>query len=207
MDPYQFKQLVAEIWELYGYETTVKKGSGDRGIDIEASKSIPYTQHDLIQAKRYSKSNIIGSDQIRNYSTLYTQEPHADIVVLVSTGYFTSEAERLADDLSVKIIDGDELVAIIEQHSHNLKTLAKSTADIQENESKSSSVENQKPDPIDVNKGDIAWTRSDQNKAEVIKERQGSGDYIILVHKEEVKTKRTVKKHEITKSIDGLRRE
>ena len=205
MDPYQFEQLVAEIWQLYGYKTTVTKGSGDRGIDIEASKSVPYIQHDLIQVKRHSKDNTIGSDQIRNYSTLYNQEPHADIVVLITTGYFTSEAKRLADDLNVKTIDGDEIAGIIEEHSHNLKTLPKSTKKDQDRKSTNESTEDQIPDPVTVNKGDIVWTRSDQNKAEVIKVRESSDDYIVIVHKDEIKTKRTVKKHEIAKNEHEVR--
>jgi len=205
MDPYQFEQLVSEIWELYDYETTVKKGSGDRGIDIEASKNAPYSQYDLIQTKRYSENNTIGSSQIRNYSTLYNQVPKADIVILVTTGYFTSEAERLADDLNVKIVDGDEISKIIGKHSHKLNHLPKNTKNTQKGDlANNSSEENQKPDPVDVNKGDVVWTRSDQNKAEIVKVRESSGDYIILVDKGEYKTKRTVKKHEIAKNKRDL---
>jgi len=205
MDPYNFEKLVAEVWELYGYETTVKKGSGDRGIDIRASKNTPYNQLDLIQAKRYSKDNTVGSDQIRSYSTLYNQVPEVDIVVLVTTGYFTSEAERLANDLSVKTIDGDKICELIHDNTHKLKHLPKNSEKPQQSKlAENDVVDNQQPEPVDVNKGDIVWTRSDQNKAEVLKVRDGSNDYIVLVDKGEFKTKRTVKKDEIAKRRQDL---
>lgn len=205
MDPYQFEQLVAEIWELSGYETTVKKGSGDRGIDIGASKNTPYDQYDLIQTKRYSENNTIGSGQVRSYSTLYNQVPEADVVVLVTTGYFTSEAERLAADLNVKIIDGDGIAELIEKHSHNLKNLPRSSEKKQKSElTEKSGGSDEKPDPVNVDKGDTVWTRSDQNKAEVIKVRDSSEDYVVLVDRGEFKTKRAVSKHEIAKDKQDL---
>jgi hypothetical protein len=113
MDPYEFEELVAALWAHYGYETQVRKGSGDRGIDIEATKRIPYQQKDLIQAKRYADDNTIGSQTIREYATLKRQDPDADIVVLVTTSGFTSQAARLAQDLGVKTVDGETLSGLI----------------------------------------------------------------------------------------------
>lgn len=112
MDPYEFEELVAKIWELQGYETTVRKGSGDKGIDIEATKQMPICEKVLIQAKRYAEGNKIGSGQVRKYATLYQQVPDADTVVLVTTGEFTSQAEELALDLDVKAIDGEDFAEL-----------------------------------------------------------------------------------------------
>ena len=120
MDPYEFEELVAEIWKLQGYQTLVRKGSGDRGIDIEAKKQEPFTQKILIQAKCYAQENKIGSNDIRKYSTLYQQVSDADSVVIVSTSQFTSEAECLAKDLKVKLIGGDALAGLVEEHIHTL---------------------------------------------------------------------------------------
>lgn len=113
MDPYEFEELVAEIWELQGYQTTVRKGSGDRGIDVEATKQTPAPQKVLIQAKRYADSNKIGVNEVRNYATLYQQVPDADTIVVVTTSSFTSEAERLADDLNVKLVAGDQISQLV----------------------------------------------------------------------------------------------
>jgi len=112
-DPYTFERVVARIWELQGYETTVSSGSRDRGIDIVAQTDIPVQQKMLIQAKRFADGNKIGSQTVRSYATLHQQEPNADAVIIVTTSGFTAEAKRLASDLHVKTVDGDALQELI----------------------------------------------------------------------------------------------
>lgn len=131
MDPYEFEELVAAVWAHEGYETTVTQGSSDRGVDIEAINRGPYEQKDLIQAKRYSSGNAVGSEQVRRYATLYSQDPDADIVVIVTTSGFTDEAETLATDLNVKTIDGDQLSELIfdaQERFHPYLTVARDDA-------------------------------------------------------------------------------
>lgn len=65
MDEYEFEYLVAEVWERRGWETTVTTGSTDRGIDVIAQKSSPFSQKHLIQAKRYSEGSKIGGPDIQ----------------------------------------------------------------------------------------------------------------------------------------------
>lgn len=38
MDPYEFEELVADIWEYQGWETTVTTSSNDMGIDVIEKK-------------------------------------------------------------------------------------------------------------------------------------------------------------------------
>lgn len=114
MDPYEFEKLVAKIWDLQGYQTTVSKGSGDRAIDVEASKETPVPQKVLIQAKRYSEGNKVGADKVRKYATLYQQVPDADTVVIVTTSRFTREASQIAQEQNVKAINIDSLVELLE---------------------------------------------------------------------------------------------
>lgn len=116
MDPYDFEKLTAKVWESYGYETTVRRQSGDRGIDVEAIRQRPFQQKELIQVKRYNPENSVGAVEVRNYATLYQQDPAADLVVIVTSSQFTSEAERLACDLEVKTVDGSTFVEAI-RHS------------------------------------------------------------------------------------------
>jgi hypothetical protein len=134
MDPYEFEELVAKIWELQGYRTTVRKGSGDRGIDIEATKKSPFFEKILIQAKRYSGKNKVGSEDVQKYATLYQQVPDADIVVIVTTGAVTSEAQSLAQDLSVKVVDGDSLAGIIIENQSSLSTKHKPSKSSESNQ-------------------------------------------------------------------------
>ena len=109
MDPYELEELVAKLWDAKGYRTTVRKGSGDRGVDVIAEKSDPFNRKQLIQVKRYSDSNSIGSQAVRIYATLYEQNPDSDIVAIVTTGGFTTQAVELASDLKVRIMNGDNL--------------------------------------------------------------------------------------------------
>lgn len=123
MNSSDFEELVAEVWESEGYDTTVTKGSGDRGIDVEATRELPVSQLILIQAKRYTEGNKLGSDDVRTYATLYQQEPDADSVVIVTSGSITSEAKSLADDLNVKLLDGDSLAKIVAKSQTDLFSL------------------------------------------------------------------------------------
>lgn len=113
INEYEFEQLVSEVWEQQGWQTTVTSGSNDRGIDVIAKKSNPFTQKHLIQAKRYSEGNRIGSPDIQQYSSLRAQENDVDAIIVITTSSFSSQAEQAAEDLNVKLISGEELCEII----------------------------------------------------------------------------------------------
>jgi restriction endonuclease Mrr len=128
-DPYDFEEFVAGLWEANGYTTHVRKGSGDRGIDIEAMKG---DKKELIQVKLYSPGNRIGSRDVRRYATLYQQVPEADDVVIVTSSSFTSEAEKLAEDLDILLIDGQTLGSMFAQSdydSYNVSVNRRSTTE------------------------------------------------------------------------------
>ncbi|MYL16745.1 restriction endonuclease [Halorubrum terrestre] len=128
-DPYDFEEFVAGLWEANGYTTHVRKGSGDRGIDIEATRG---DNKELIQVKLYSPGNKIGSSDVREYATLYQQVPEADDVIIVTSSSFTSEAQRLADDLGVLLVDGQMLGSMFSQSdldSYDVSVKRRSTVD------------------------------------------------------------------------------
>lgn len=116
MDEYEFEELVADLWEQRGWNTTVTSGSGDRGIDVIAEKNDPFHQKHLIQAKRYDPDNRIGSPDVQQYSSLRQQEDNVDAVVIVTTSSFTRQAKQTAADLNVKLISGTDLVTQIREH-------------------------------------------------------------------------------------------
>lgn len=113
VDPYEFEQFVANLWEEYGFSTEVTSGSQDRGIDIKAEKESPFKQRVLIQAKAYSKENKVDSSDIDRYQILYRQEENVDKVVIISTGTFTRQAKQKAQELDVEAIDRDDLIGLI----------------------------------------------------------------------------------------------
>lgn len=115
ISPGDFEHLVADIWAAKGFDTSVRSISGDRGVDVEAVNQVGYKE--IIQAKRYSAGNKVGSNLVRKYATLYQQIPDANKVVIVTTSEFTLEAERLASDLEVKIIDKYGLADMVNEYN------------------------------------------------------------------------------------------
>lgn len=122
INPSNFREVVASVWESRGYETTLRDRNSDNRIDVEAQQE---DKKVVIQVKRYSDNNTIGSKQIREYAKLY-QQTGADDVVLVTSGYFTDQARELAEDLAVSTINGDELARIID--SENIHDIEQITA-------------------------------------------------------------------------------
>lgn len=114
LDDYDFEHLIADLWADQGWETRVLQASNDRGIDVEARRADPFEQKHLIQAKRYSAGNNVGSKEAQQYASLRHQEENVDAAVIVTTSGFTRQAEDVAADLNLKLIDGDDLVQIIQ---------------------------------------------------------------------------------------------
>jgi hypothetical protein len=120
LTPSDFEVLVGEVWEELGYTTFVTPKSNDKGIDVVASKEDPFRRRQLIQVKRFTQGNKIGSKTIREYRTLYDQEPDVDSVIIITSNDFTPQAKELADDLDVKTLDGFELGVLIQQEAQNI---------------------------------------------------------------------------------------
>ncbi|WP_323190445.1 restriction endonuclease [Halostella sp. PRR32] len=114
MDEYEFEHFVADLWREMGWKTEVSQASVDAGIDVIATKDTPYHQKKVIQAKRYADSTTVGGPDIQQYASLKQQVQNADSVVIVTTSSFTNSAESRADDLNVKLVDGDDLVGMVE---------------------------------------------------------------------------------------------
>lgn len=115
MDEYDFEHLVAEIWDDMGWRTSVTTASVDRGIDVIAERDSPFSEKEVIQAKRYKSDNPVSSSQIQQYAGLYAQEDSVDAVIVVTTGRFTSNAEEIAVDSNVKLVDGEDLCNMIKK--------------------------------------------------------------------------------------------
>lgn len=109
MNEYEFEYLVADLWELDGWDTTVSQASNDDGVDVTATKDTPFDRKELIQAKRYSDGTSVGGPDIQQYASLRHQKSGVDSVAVVTTSSFTASAERMAKKLNVKLVDGDGL--------------------------------------------------------------------------------------------------
>lgn len=116
IDPYEFEDFVAELWEAEGWQTSVSQGSNDKGVDVVAEKTGTIDQKLVIQAKRYSDGNKVGRPKIQQYHSLKEQDTDADAAVVVTTSEFTDKARLWAYDHNVKLVDGDDLVEMVRKH-------------------------------------------------------------------------------------------
>ncbi|WP_089788850.1 restriction endonuclease [Natronobacterium haloterrestre] len=116
MDAYDFEHFIGDLWERMGWKTEVSTAAADKGVDVVAQKSTPYEQTLLIQAKRYGPNTTVGSPEVQQYASLRHQYHGVDKVLLVTTNGYSRQAKELADQLNVKLINGDELVQLVLEH-------------------------------------------------------------------------------------------
>lgn len=115
-----FEHFVADLWERQGWSCEVSQKSRDKSLDVLAEKEQPYHQRHAIQAKRYKSGNNVGGPKISEYASLRDQFD-ADAALVVATSGYTRDARERAETLNVKLIDGDDLVDMIEEHNaHDL---------------------------------------------------------------------------------------
>lgn len=115
MDNYEFEHFVADLWERQDWDTQVTQAGTDAGIDVIATKELPFPQKALIQAKRYGSTSTVGGPEIQQYASLKHQEDGVDSVIVVTTNTFSRQAQRRAEELNVKTVDGNELVDLIDR--------------------------------------------------------------------------------------------
>jgi hypothetical protein len=119
LSPNEFERFVAEVWGKKGWDSTVTRQSNDYGIDVLASRSDLYDEKAAIQAKCYSPSNKVGRPEIQQYDSIRRQDSEIDVVIVVTTSSFTGGAQQLANQLNVKLIDGEDLTsAVLESLSY-----------------------------------------------------------------------------------------
>lgn len=108
MNGTEFEQFCMQLLKKNGFwQVRQTPGSGDRGIDILASKA---GQHYAIQCKRYSGS--VGNSAIQQaYSgkAIY----NADIAVVMTNNYFTKQAIEDARKLGVQLWNRDTIKSLI----------------------------------------------------------------------------------------------
>ena len=116
-DPYQFEQLVADLFSAMGMEDVeVTQRSGDQGIDVRgtlvAGRSIRVKI--AAQVKRWNNGiSAPMAQQLRGSLGAHEQG------LMVTTGGFTAQARDAAsrsDASPVGLIDRDELISLLVEH-------------------------------------------------------------------------------------------
>lgn len=108
MDPYDFEDLVAEVYRAYGHRAEQVGQSGDHGIDVEVRTRDG--KRWVVQCKRYRDS--VGEHYVRELYGVMTAEK-ADKAVLVTTAEITPPAEMWARGKPIELVDGRALMKLI----------------------------------------------------------------------------------------------
>lgn len=114
MDPIEFEVLVKDLLTKMGFQTSMTKITGDGGIDIDAYNPEPIVGGKVVvQCKRYAGT--IGSPVIRDLYGAMTSV-RASKGILITTSDFSVEARRFAEDKPLELINGRQLVQLLNRH-------------------------------------------------------------------------------------------
>jgi HJR/Mrr/RecB family endonuclease len=117
LSPRGFEDLIAQLFHKLDYSVELPSFAKDGGVDIVASKEITrgLKPHNVvIECKRFSKGNLIGSSFIRSLLGVMFMRK-VDRGILVTNSYFTREAIKIAQSQPLELIDRDKLYELISQ--------------------------------------------------------------------------------------------
>lgn len=109
MNGQQFEEYLSYLYELFGYQTEVTKGSGDFGADLILKDN---NETIIVQAKRYSSKVGLQAVQEIVAAKKYYNANHSWVV---TNNYFTAPARKLADANDVLLVDRDLLIKLSAQ--------------------------------------------------------------------------------------------
>ncbi|MFO7919018.1 MAG: SNF2-related protein [Anaerolineae bacterium] len=117
LDPRQFEKLVVELYRKMGYNAQITSYSRDGGVDIVARRNGEYgTETHIIECKHYPLGKV-GPNPIRELAGVWhSRRGDADYAVLVTSGTFTSEAQREAESSHIHIMGRGLLECRLERH-------------------------------------------------------------------------------------------
>ena len=105
-----FEFLVAEAYRRQGFQVEYSlSGGADGGVDLVLRKVGCIS---LVQCKQW-KVFSVGAPVIREMFGLLTSE-RADEAIIVTSGNFTREAQTFAEGKPIRLVDGPQLLALVQ---------------------------------------------------------------------------------------------
>lgn len=119
MEGYEFEEYLKTLFFFLGYNVESTSKAKDYGADLIITDGKERT---VVQAKRYNKT--VG---IRSVQEVLGAKKHygADQSIVVSNSTFTFEAETLAKENAVRLIDRAELIELYKEVKEKLKLSTK----------------------------------------------------------------------------------
>lgn len=113
MNPFEFENLVGNLFSKMGLESKLTRSSKDGGVDVVAFDLRPILGGKvIIQAKRYK--NVVGVSAVRDlYGTMMNEGANKGI--LVTTSGYGPDAFNFAKNKPIELIDGGQLLYMLQQ--------------------------------------------------------------------------------------------
>lgn len=121
LSPFEFENLVTNLFSGIGFETKQTRSSRDGGVDAIAFDSRPLLGGKIVlQAKRYK--NVVGVSAVRDlYGTMINEGANKGI--LVTTSHYGSDAYTFANDKPIELIDGSGLLYLLKNQGIEAKII------------------------------------------------------------------------------------
>jgi restriction system protein len=121
LDPFEFENLVNNLFSKIGFEAKLTRSSRDGGIDVVAFDPRPILGGKVvIQAKRYK--NVVGVSAVRDlYGSMINEG--ASKGLLVTTSHYGTDAYNFSKDKPIELIDGGGLLYLLEQNGIKAKII------------------------------------------------------------------------------------
>ena len=113
LNPWEFENLVSNLFGKMGLETKLTRSSRDGGVDAVAFDKRPIIGGKVvIQAKRYK--NTVGVSAVRDlYGTMMNEGANKGILVTTST--YGPDAYEFVKDKPIELVDGGGLLYLLDQ--------------------------------------------------------------------------------------------
>jgi restriction system protein len=107
--PYEFEGMIAKMYRQMGFAVSQTPASNDFGRDLVLTKDGTTI---FVECKRYGRDKLIGRPALQKfYAAIMTMK--ADSGVVVTTSDFAATAIKFASENGIKLINGDELSAMM----------------------------------------------------------------------------------------------
>ncbi len=108
-----FERLVADLFRRHGYRVDEVGGQSDGGVDLVLhGGGDPAAEH-LVQCKRY-QSWSVGEPEIRDFFGVMAARRTRCEGIFVTCGRYTEPAQKFAAGKPIRLIDGDQLIALLQ---------------------------------------------------------------------------------------------
>jgi HJR/Mrr/RecB family endonuclease len=116
MNPYKFEEYVGYLFEADGFKEKITSKSVDKGADVIAEKE---ARRICVQVKHYTvKVPFKAIQEVVTAMLLY----RCNEACIVTNSFFTRQAKKTAEEMSVDLIDRDRLIQWINEIKSRMNT-------------------------------------------------------------------------------------